>query len=66
MASRTELLIRQIEDLFGDIYAADEVKLWLDTPQGVLDDRRPIDLIESGQGETVIKAVNEVLDNITI
>ena len=66
MASHTESFIRQIQDLFGDIYAADEVKLWLDTPQGVLENKRPIDLIKSGHGDTVIKAVNEVLDNIAL
>ncbi len=64
MTSQTELCIRQVEDLFGDIYAADEVEVWLDTPQPLLDDMRPIDLIKSGQGETVVKAVNEILDGM--
>jgi len=66
MANCTELFIRQIEDLFGDIYAVDEVEQWLDTPQILLGDKRPIDLIRSGQGETVVEAVNEILDNIML
>lgn len=57
-------VIRQIENLFGDLYAAEEVETWLRTPQSLLDGRRPIDLIEAGRGETVIEAVHEILDGV--
>ena len=64
MAMNRDSCIRRIEDLFGDIYAVDEVQLWLDTPQALLDGRRPIDLIDSGQGDLVIEAVNKILDGV--
>ncbi len=66
MARSTESFIRRIEDLFGDIYAADEVQVWLETPQAALDGKRPIELIESGQGDVVVKAVNEIVDGILV
>ena len=64
MLNPTHQVIRRIEDLFGDIYAADEVEVWLRTPQSVLEHGRPIDLIEAGQGDRVIEAVHEILDGI--
>lgn len=64
MASQTDRVIRDIENLFGDIYAADEVEMWLTTPQAALNGGRPIDLIEAGQGEAVVTAVHEILDGI--
>ena len=66
MVSGTKIVIRQIEDLFGDIYAADEVAVWLNTPQAMLSGAKPMALIESGQGDRVVDAVHEILDGITI
>jgi uncharacterized protein (DUF2384 family) len=56
--------IRHIADLFGDLYAADEVEVWLQTPQAILHGDRPIDRINAGQGDEVVRAVNEILDGI--
>ena len=64
MASPIDQVVHDIENLFGDIYGADEVQVWLTTPQSVLDGGRPIDLIESGQSDAVIRAVHEILDGI--
>jgi len=64
LASRTTEYVRHIADLFGDIYAADEVEDWLHTPQALLHGDRPIDRIEAGQGDEVVRAVNEILDGI--
>ena len=64
MLSHTRQVIHHIEKLFGDLYAAEEVEAWLQTPQSVLDGGRPIDLIEAGQGDTVVEAVHEILDGV--
>ncbi len=59
-------LIRHIEDLFGDIYAPDEVEVWLQSPQVQFEGQRPIDLIHAGQGDTVVRTINKILDGILI
>ncbi len=64
LATRTAEYVRHIEDLFGDLYAADEVEEWLHAPQVLLHGDRPIDRIEAGQGDEVVRAVNEILDGI--
>ena len=61
---KTQLVIsdlRYVIDRLADFYSPDETRIWLYARHRLLDGKRPIDLIQTGQAEEVL-AVIESLD----
>lgn len=64
---KTQLVIsdlRYVIDRLAEFYAPDETRMWLYARHRLLDGKRPIDLIQTGQAETVLGVI-ESLDQST-
>ena len=64
---KTQLVIsdlRYVIDRLAEFYSPDETRMWLYARHRLLDGKRPIDLIQTGQAEEVL-AVIESLDQST-
>jgi transcriptional regulator with XRE-family HTH domain len=53
--------LRYVVDRLSEFYSPDETRLWLHTPHPLLNGQRAIDLINAGQTEDVLAAI-EALD----
>lgn len=65
----TERLLLELEfivDKLADIYEPQDARLWLFSRQRLLEDRIPADLIQQGQVEAVLFAVNQLLDGVHV
>lgn len=50
--------LRYVVDRLAEFYTADETRLWLHTPHPMLEGKRAIDLINAGQTEAVLAAID--------
>jgi transcriptional regulator with XRE-family HTH domain len=53
-----------IVDKLADIYEPHDARLWLFSRQRLLQDRTPAELIQQGQVDEVLAAVNQLLDGV--
>jgi uncharacterized protein (DUF2384 family) len=57
---KTELLIsdlRYVVDRLSEFYSADEARIWLYSRHRLLEDKRPIDLINQGRSDEVLSII---------
>ncbi len=54
--------LRYVVDRLNEFYAPDEVRIWLNARNELLDGRRAIDLIHDGETETVLEAIARLGD----
>jgi hypothetical protein len=54
--------LRYVVDRLSEFYAPDEVRLWLNARNDLLDGRRAIDLIHDGRTEEVLEAIERLGD----
>lgn len=62
---RTELVLsdlRYVVDKLSEFHTPDEVRVWLNSRNELLDGRRAIDLIHDGQTEVVLEAIGRLGD----
>lgn len=62
---RTQLVLsdlRYVVDRLAEFYAPDEIRVWLNSRNQLLDGRRAIDLIHDQQTELVLEAVERLGD----
>lgn len=62
---RTQLVLsdlRYVVDKLAEFYAPDEIRLWLNARNDLLDGKRVIDLIHDGETEIVLEAVERLGD----
>lgn len=62
---KTQLLLsdlRYVVERLGEFYRPDEIRLWLSARNDLLDGRRAIDLINAGDTETVLEAIERLGD----
>lgn len=65
----TERLLLELEfivDKLADLYEPHDARLWLFSRQRLLQDRTPADLMQQGQVDEVLAAVNQLLDGVHI
>lgn len=58
------LELEYIVDQLSDIYAPDEARQWLFSPQRLLDGVSPASLIQQGRIEDVRRLVNQIRDSV--
>ncbi|MBU3887640.1 antitoxin Xre/MbcA/ParS toxin-binding domain-containing protein [Methylosinus sp. KRF6] len=64
-----EKLLLQLEfiiDQLSDIYEPQEARMWLYSPQRLLGNRSPAELIQEGRSQEVIVVVNQLRDSVHI
>ncbi|MGD9982861.1 MAG: hypothetical protein AB7S51_01730 [Porticoccaceae bacterium] len=61
---RQLLELEFIVDKLTDLYEPRDARLWLFSRQRLLQDRTPADLIQQGQIDEVLTAVNQLLDGV--
>lgn len=64
-----EKLLLQLEfiiDQLSDIYEPQEARLWLYSPQRLLHNQSPAELIQEGRPQEVIAVVNQLRDSVHI
>jgi transcriptional regulator with XRE-family HTH domain len=61
---RQLLELEFIVDKLADIYEPHDARLWLFSRQRLLQDRTPADLIQQGQVDEVLTALNQLLDGV--
>lgn len=64
-----EKLLLQLEfiiDQLSDIYEPQEARMWLYSPQRLLGNRSPAELIQEGRSQEVITVVNQLRDSVHI
>ena len=54
--------LRYVVDKLGEFYTPDEIRVWLNARNDLLDGRRALDLIHEGQTEIVLEAVERLGD----
>lgn len=62
---RTQLVLsdlRYVVDKLDEFYSPDEIRVWLNARNELLDGRRAIDLIHDGQTEVVLEAIERLGD----
>ena len=62
---RTQLILsdlRYVVDKLSEFYAPDEIRVWLNSRNELLDGRRAIDLIHDGKTESVLEAIERLGD----
>lgn len=62
---RTQLVLsdlRYVVDKLAEFYTRDEVRVWLNSRNDLLDGRRAIDLIHEGNTEIVLEAIERLGD----
>jgi len=62
---KTQLVLsdlRYVVDKLAEFYTPDEIRMWLNSRNDLLDGRRAIDLIHEGQTEVVLEAVERLSD----
>jgi putative toxin-antitoxin system antitoxin component (TIGR02293 family) len=63
-AERALLELEFIVDQLADFYEPAEARMWLFSPQKLLDGKRPADLIHAGDSEAVIELVERLRDGV--
>lgn len=59
--SRERLLeLKYVIEQLSDVYTDEGIEIWLHARQRALDGRRPLDLLQQGQFETVLTAVEHL------
>ena len=61
---RQLLELEFIVDKLADIYEPHDARLWLFSRQRLLQDRKPADLIQQGDVDEVLAALNQLLDGV--
>lgn len=64
-----ELHVERIQWIVGQlarIYSADQTAIWLSTPNRLLHDKTPVDLLRIGEVRRVISAVKSTIDGAYI
>lgn len=61
---KTLLDLEFIIDQLSDFYDPQEARIWLFSPQKLLGNRRPADLIQSNETETVIELIEQLRDGV--
>lgn len=62
---RTQLVLsdlRYVVDKLAEFYTRDEIRVWLNSRNELLDGRRAIDLIHDGQTDVVLEAIERLGD----
>jgi transcriptional regulator with XRE-family HTH domain len=62
---KTQLVLsdlRYVVDKLAEFHSADEVRIWLNSRNELLDGRRAIDLIHDGETEIVLEAIERLGD----
>ncbi len=62
---KTQLVLsdlRYVVDKLAEFHSADEVRIWLNSRNELLDGRRAIDLIHDGETEIVVEAIERLGD----
>ena len=62
---KTQLVLsdlRYVVDKLSEFYTPDEIRTWLNARNDLLDGRRAIDLIQNGEAETVLEAIERLDD----
>jgi len=62
---KTQLVLsdlRYVVDKLSEFYTPDEIRTWLNARNDLLDGRRAIDLIQNGEAETVLEAIERLGD----
>ena len=54
--------LRYVVDKLSEFYAPDEIRVWLNSRNALLDGRRAIDLIHEGRTEIVLEAIERLGD----
>ena len=65
-AEKMLLQLEFIVDQLSDFYEPQEARLWLYSPQRLLDNQSPADLIQGGRSQEVIAVVNQMRDGVYI
>ena len=65
-AEKMLLQLEFIIDQLSDLYEPQEARLWLYSPQRLLDNRSPADLIQAGRSQEVVAVVNQLRDSVHI
>lgn len=65
-AEKQLLQLEFIVDQLSDIYEPREARLWLYTPQRLLKNQSPAELIQEGRSQEVIMVVNQLRDSVHI
>lgn len=63
---QTLLELEYIIDELSDFYEPQEARLWLYSPQKLLNGQKPVDLIREGRSKDVITLVDQLRDGIYI
>ncbi len=63
-AERTLLELDYIVDELSDFYEPADARLWLYSPQKLLDGARPADLIQAGDTQRVIEIIDQLRDGV--
>jgi uncharacterized protein (DUF2384 family) len=64
-----EKLLLQLEfiiDQLSDFYEPQEARLWLYSPQRMLNNQSPAELIQGGRSQDVLSAVNQLRDSVHV
>jgi uncharacterized protein (DUF2384 family) len=65
-AEKMLLQLEFIIDQLSDLYEPQEARLWLYSPQRLLDNLSPADLIQAGRSQEVVTVVNQLRDSVHI
>lgn len=63
----TEQLLLELEyiiDQLSDFYEPGDARLWMFSPQKLLDGKKPSDLVKAGKIESVRQLVNQLRDSV--
>ncbi len=63
--TKTQLLLsdlRYVVDKLAEFYTPEEIRVWLNSRNDLLDGRRAIDLIHKGETEAVVEAIERLGD----
>lgn len=63
-AEKQLLALEYIIDQLSDIYEPQEARLWLYSPQRLLEDKSPAELFQQGRAQDVILVVNQLRDSV--
>ena len=65
-AEKMLLQLEFIIDQLSDLYEPQEARLWLYSPQRLLGNRSPADLIQEGRSQDVVAVVSQLRDSVHI
>jgi len=65
-AEKQLLALEFIIDQLSDLYEPQEARLWLYSPQRLLGNKAPAELIQEGRAQEVIAVVNQLRDSVQI